>query len=83
MAGDYCDTATGTCTPRVAPGGTCDAAQFNGVSYATCMGTTCIARPVVGQACDPMNGPSCLGSLDCDATTNKCVVFPTTSGVCH
>jgi hypothetical protein len=80
--GDYCDTTTGKCTPRIAPGGTCDSAQYNCVGYATCVGTTCVARPVAGQTCDPTNGPSCLGGLDCDATTNKCTPWPT-GGVCN
>jgi hypothetical protein len=82
QVGDYCDATTSKCTPRVAPGSTCDSTQFNCVGYATCVGTTCVARPVAGQACDPTSGPSCLGSLPCDTTTNTCPALPT-GGVCN
>jgi hypothetical protein len=79
---DLCDPITLVCTPRVAVGGACDPTLYNCVRYATCTGTTCVARPQAGEACDPVNGPSCLEGLICDATTTKCALSPVGTAAC-
>ncbi|HMF44778.1 MAG TPA: hypothetical protein VKQ32_29090 [Polyangia bacterium] len=76
---DYCDQLTVTCTRRVAPGGDCASGQTC-VGYTECMGSTCVAQPKPGEACST-NGPSCLGTVLCDAASSTCKVVPV-GGAC-
>jgi hypothetical protein len=69
---DYCDQASGKCTPRLAVGTSCDPAQQNCVLYASCLGATCVAMSPERGACDAANGPTCLGELECSSQTFTC-----------
>jgi hypothetical protein len=69
---DYCDQASGQCTPRVAVGASCDPTQQNCVFYGSCLGGTCVAMSPERGACDATNGPSCLGDLECSSQTFTC-----------
>jgi hypothetical protein len=79
---DYCDKTTATCTPRVGVGGACDATAANCVGYATCLGGTCVAMSTARGACNDASGPSCLGDLECSATTSTCGFPDSASGPC-
>jgi hypothetical protein len=78
---DYCDKTTGVCTRLVAVGGACDPAQQNCVYYADCLGSICVSRSPERGACNPTDGPNCLGTLECSATTDTCG-FPANAGAC-
>jgi hypothetical protein len=79
---DACDATSATCTPRAAVGGTCDVTQNNCVLEADCVGSTCVARLQAGQVCTQGTAPYCLGSLNCDSTTNLCTLAPV-GGACQ
>lgn len=62
---DYCDPLVSKCLRKVAPGGFCqtgaccvDYARWNG-------GTTCVADAKLGESCNLIMPPFCLGSLEC------------------
>jgi hypothetical protein len=78
---DYCDKTTGKCTRRLAVGAACDSSQYNCVGYATCLGGMCSPASPERGACDTVNGPSCLGDLECSTTTNTCG-FTASAGAC-
>jgi hypothetical protein len=63
---DICDFDTGTCTRKGAVGAPCLTETC--VGWASCDGTTCVARPRAGETCDPVLGPACIGGLSCDST---------------
>jgi hypothetical protein len=75
-ARDVCDQTTHVCTNAIAVGGAC-ATSDACVSYATCDGTTCVARPGPDASCDSLAPDPCLLSLGCDATTMHCALPPT------
>jgi len=80
---ELCSTATGTCTPRGAVGAPCDPLQYGScLSYAECIGSTCVALSPERGACNPTDGPGCLGDLECSATTNTCG-FPANAPACN
>ncbi len=74
-ARDVCDQTTHVCTSPIAVGGACGTTGVC-VSYATCDGTTCVARPGPGATCDSAAVDPCLLSLGCDATMH-CALPPT------
>lgn len=80
---DYCDGTTARCTRRVAPGASCDPDAQNCVGYASCLGGTCVALSTERGACDPTNGPTCLGDLECSATTFTCGVPDYVTTACN
>jgi hypothetical protein len=69
---DYCNTTTGLCTARVAPGGACP--MMNScVAYATCSATTTTS---VAQG---MEGAVCAAAADClsgNCAAGSCAVQP-------
>ena len=69
---DYCDTTTLKCTRRAAVGAACDANQSGCVGYASCVGGTCVAMSTERGACNTIDGPNCLGDLECSSTTSTC-----------
>ena len=79
---DYCDKTTAKCTPRIAVGAACDTTAANCVGYASCLGGTCVAMSTERGACNDANGPSCLGDLECSATTSTCGFPDFVSGPC-
>ena len=62
---DYCDSSSGKCVRRLAPGMACP----NGdecVGYASCVSGTCVALQQVGAPCEEgATVATCLGSLEC------------------
>jgi hypothetical protein len=74
--GLYCDSASSTCKPLVAVGGSCASGVC--VAYATCDSTTseCVADALLGQDC---SSTPCLGDATCDPTTRKCTLPTTTT----
>jgi hypothetical protein len=78
---DYCDATTGTCTRRIAVGGSCGAQSVECIGYATCAAAVCVAQLKAGEACSPTSG-SCLGGLQCDATTSTCTLAPVGTSAC-
>jgi hypothetical protein len=64
---DYCDSVTMKCVRKIAVGGACSPGATC-VGYATCDATgRCVAKARAGEACDDVNGPGCLGSLQCNS----------------
>jgi len=79
---EVCSTATGTCTPRGAVGAACDPLQtLSCLSYAECIGSTCVALSPERGACNATDGPGCLGDLECSPSTSTCG-FPANAGAC-
>jgi hypothetical protein len=61
----WCDPATSRCERRAGVGELC-AASAQCIEGATCSGTTCVARPGVGDPCgEDATGGGCLGELAC------------------
>jgi hypothetical protein len=78
-----CNIETGTCQMArlVAPGGACGGVdgQQAYCTAGTCVRGSCVAYAGVGQACDTVAGPSCLGSTRCvltgdGGTAGTCVI---------
>jgi hypothetical protein len=75
---DNCDYVAHVCAAGIPVGGACTFGYppFC-VDYAECEGSTCVQRPGLGAACDPLLPASeCLGSLACDAATALCTPRP-------
>lgn len=72
---DFCDRDSSICTEKILPGGACSLLNFNScVSYAECVGGTCVASPGLGDSC-VIDGPiDCLGDLEC--VDNTCALGP-------
>jgi hypothetical protein len=84
-----CNGATSTCQNLVLaqPGGACDivADQNQACVAGTCVHGACIAKGLVGDACDVANDPGCITNVVCIAssdggTTGTCQ--PEGSGTC-
>jgi hypothetical protein len=69
---DVCLAETMKCTPKVAVGTACT--PNNCVGWAVCLNATCVARPKVGEGCDPTFGAQCLGGSVC--TVLSCTITP-------
>lgn len=74
-ARDVCDQTARLCVSRIAVGAACSFPEAC-VSYATCDGTTCVAKPGADASCDPSREEPCLLGLSCDATTMQCSLPP-------
>ena len=61
------------CTSRIALGGACSAPE-ECVTYATCDGTMCVAKPGLDDNCGPYPPDRCLLGLSCDTTTMRCAL---------
>jgi hypothetical protein len=78
-ARDYCDATTSKCVARVAVGGTCSSTILC-EGLASCVNAKCAASLVLGDACDPMNGPYCIDNLSC---VNSVCVLSTSGPSCR
>jgi hypothetical protein len=75
LRNNHCDSTLRVCRAGLPVGAACP--NFECVFSASCVDGVCVARPTIGQACDPAGGPSCLGTLQCDSGT--CVPGRTTA----
>jgi hypothetical protein len=69
---DVCMQETLKCTPKVAVGAACT--PNNCVGWGVCMNAICVARPKLGERCDPTFGAQCLGGSVC--TVASCTITP-------
>jgi hypothetical protein len=64
---DWCNPATSVCERRKEAGLPCGGAPVDPcLAYAVCSGSTCTARPLLGQSC-ATPGLTCIGDLVCEA----------------
>ncbi|HVU52888.1 MAG TPA: hypothetical protein VHL80_19535 [Polyangia bacterium] len=79
---DFCDPATSTCKPRLAPGSACDPTVVSCLGYASCDKATgkCIALGRLGDPCPVAFGDGCLSDLECG--TDDVCQLPTPDPIC-